>query len=124
MQSNEDLRSIFHDSNKESLLLETGFRKPLTLLTMDDKPNIKKVMQDHHTLIKVKPELDQFAEGLKTAGVLDKMRRYSTLMAPMFVTEGKVEINKGFTRTSSNHVCMAFMVLFMVTYPTLSYSII
>ena len=47
-----DVRGVFADDDHQSLLLETGFRKPLTSLTCDDKPTIKTALRDYHTLVK------------------------------------------------------------------------
>ena len=98
-ESDDKLRFLFDDKNEcgadnESLLLETGFRKPLCLLVTDDKPNMKKAISDNHSLVKIKPELDQFLDGLKTLGVLEKIR-YPSLMSPLFTDQGKKELSKG-----------------------------
>ena len=63
--------------------METGYRKPLALLTCDDKPGIKKAIHDYHTLVKIKPELDQFSDGLKMLNVLQTMKMYPSLMSPL-----------------------------------------
>ena len=66
----ESLQSLFEDSSFESMILETGFRKPLHLLTMEDKPGIQETLRAH-VILKVKPEMDQFSERLRTCGILD-----------------------------------------------------
>ena len=94
-QSDDQLRSIFScGSEQESLLLETGFRKALPLLVCEDKQSIKSALRDHHSLVKIKPELDQFTDGLATLGLLKHIRKYPKLMEPLFVYEKKV-LNKG-----------------------------
>ena len=60
-ESDDQLRSLFTDPENESLILETGFRKPLPLA-------IKAALRDHHTLVKIKPEMDQFIDRLATVG--------------------------------------------------------
>ena len=51
---------------------------------MEDKPTIQKVLRAH-VLLRVKGELDQFAEGLKTCGILDAVVKYPSLMGPCFL---------------------------------------
>ena len=77
------------------LLLETGYRKPLSTISCEDKPCIKKAVCDYHTLVKIKPELDQFSEGLETLNVLSTMKKYPSLMSSLFVDQGRDNLNKG-----------------------------
>ena len=37
------------------------------------------------------PEMDQFAEGLESLGVLSSMKKYPDLMRPLFVAEHQQE---------------------------------
>ena len=90
-----DVRGVFADDDNQLLLLETGFRKPLTSLTCDDKPAIKTAIRDYHTLVKTKPEMDQFADELAKLHVLEYMKKYPSLIAPLFVDKGDVYLNKG-----------------------------
>ncbi len=53
---------MFKNPDHESALLETGYRKPLFTLVMADTLKAQ-------VLLKVKPELDQFCEGLSTCNV-------------------------------------------------------
>ena len=78
------MRAVFEDSNFELCILETGYRKPLTRLTLSDKPALMTTLK-LHLLFRVKPELDQFRDGLKACGVLGLVQRYQQLMAPFFV---------------------------------------
>ena len=61
-----------------------------------DKGAIKSSIIDYHSLIKIKPELDQFVDGLKTLGIHEAIKQYPNLMMPYFTKEesGK-KINKG-----------------------------
>ena len=91
------MRNIFDDENQgdgDTLLLETGFRKALCQLTIADKSIVKATLRDYHSLIKIKPELDQFSEGLKTLGVFDLIQKYLLLMAPLFIYQ-QSSLNKG-----------------------------
>lgn len=84
MKSNEELQSLFCRSEPESVLLETGYNKPLSLLTMEDLDNILSYIIDYHCLIKVKASMDQFIDGLISGGIMDNIRSHSQLLKPMF----------------------------------------
>ena len=51
-ESDAELRDIFDDDkgggDSGLLLLETGYRKSLSLLSCEDKPCIKKALRDYH----------------------------------------------------------------------------
>lgn len=84
MQSDNELQSLFlNDMEYESLVLETGFRIPLCRITCADKASVKNALRDYHSLVKIKSELDQFADGLKIMGVLQAMRKYPSWLAPL-----------------------------------------
>lgn len=89
----ESLRGVFGNATFESLILETGYRKPLSQLTMDDKPAIRQTLRAH-VILKVKAELDQFCEGLQTCGVLSAVMEHPSLMAPCFLW-ADVEVTPG-----------------------------
>lgn len=98
-ESDMKLRDVFDDDEGNGdnglLLLETGYRKPLSSLGCEDKPCIKKAIRDYHTLVKIKPELDQFSDGLETLNVLPMMKKYPSLMSSLFVDKGRDYLNKG-----------------------------
>ena len=60
---------------------------------MEDKPTIQETLRAH-VIFKVKPEIDQFSEGLGTCGVLDAVKKYPSLMAPWFLWRD-VELTPG-----------------------------
>ena len=87
-QSDQEIRYLFDDENvlkgdNDNLVDETGFRKPLSQLTLQDRPNLQWVLRDHHTVLKIKPEIDQYCDGLETLGVLECVRKYPCLMRPL-----------------------------------------
>lgn len=84
VQSDEELQGIFESPELESVLLETGYNKPLSLLTMEDLDNILLCITDYHCLIKVKASMDQFIDGLISGSVMDSIRNHSLLLKPMF----------------------------------------
>ena len=99
MKSDDELRNLFDESNEnkgdnDALVCDTGFRKPLCLLTLDDRESVKRAIQDHHTLLKIKPELDQLCEGLKALGVLDSMKKFPQIMKTLFCRQEE-KLSKG-----------------------------
>ena len=95
-EGDDQLRSLFNDTDNESILLETGFRLALCRLTCADKEVIKSAIRDYHSLIKIKTELDQFSDGLKMLGVLQAVKEHPDLMAPLFTKhETAKRVNKG-----------------------------
>ena len=81
---NEDLTST---------ILESGYVKPLTFLSLEDVCILKQTLRDY-TLVRVKAEIDQFIEGLSALGVLETVRKYPALMSPLF-TNLKKPLTKG-----------------------------
>ena len=45
--------------------------------------------------MKIKPELDQFSDGLEILNVLPMMKKYPSLMSSLFVDKGRNYLNKG-----------------------------
>lgn len=58
------------------LLLATGFQKPVSKLTMSDQGRVRFALVDYDCMLKVKSEMDAFAEGLQVLGVLRMNRMY------------------------------------------------
>ena len=87
------MQGLFDDPDHELTLLETGYRKPLSSLGLSDKTAVANTLKTH-VLARVKPELDQFAEGLSVCGVLEAVRNHPDLMAPFF-THVPVELRAG-----------------------------
>lgn len=74
---------------------ETGYRKEIKL---SNREEIVHVMATYHTLVKVKAQIDQFTDGLRSVSVYEHITKYPDLMQPLFVyqtnklTAGKYEI--------------------------------
>ena len=64
-------------------------------LTVDDKPAILNTLKNHHGIVEVKAEVDQFCEGLVTLGVLDCIKRFPDVMQPLFMDINPIQITKG-----------------------------
>jgi len=84
IESTESLQGLLENSSFEAAILDTGFRKPLSSLTVEDVPVLQGTLKAQ-VILKVKPELDQFCEGLETCGVLHAVTKYPSLMAPYFL---------------------------------------
>ena len=69
------MKELFEPKDHAAILLETGCHKPILKLAVADKAALMNALQNHHGLIYIKPEIDQFCEGLETLGVLESIRK-------------------------------------------------
>ena len=67
------------------LVSQSGYRKPLPSHTLADKETIVSVVLDYHLMMKVKSCMDQFMDGLKSLGFLDRIQSCPSLWEPLFV---------------------------------------
>ena len=80
-----------------SILADTGFKRPLTCLTLADVAEIESTLKVY-LLLRVKPELDQLIDGLDTCGVLEGVHHHPEVMAPFFMhcaaplTKGQLQV--------------------------------
>lgn len=65
------------------LLLATGFQKPVSKLTMSDQGRVRFSLVDYDCMLKVKSEMDTFAEGLQVLGVLRMNRMYPDFLVTL-----------------------------------------
>ena len=79
------LRSVFENDDASSIVFETGYRKSLTLLTLKDRDELIASVKIYHCLIKIKAEIDQFLDGLKSLDVYWYIKTYPELMMQLFV---------------------------------------
>ena len=77
---------MFDELENETLLIETGYHKPLALLSIEDRDDIISAVTDYYCQIKAKAATDQFMEGLD-AGVLQCIKKYPDKMKPLFCPE-------------------------------------
>lgn len=68
------------------LLLETGYRKPISSTSVSDKQEIIASLIDYHCMTKVKAAMDQYIEGLDVLGVLVAIRNNPVWFEPLFVS--------------------------------------
>ena len=67
------------------LVLEAGYTKPLSLLSISDRVLLMRTLMLYYALLQSRSVLDQLAEGLFALGVLEAMKLYPNLMEPLFV---------------------------------------
>ena len=89
------LRTLFENDQWLTVLLETGYRKALSSLTVEDLIGIKRTLRNFYMLLRVKAEIDQFLEGLSCLGVLDQVRSHPMLMQPLLIPSEKCKLSKG-----------------------------
>ena len=82
-KKDHEICSIFAIEENASLLLETGYEKPLHTLTLQDIGDIRAAMTDYHCMIKVKAAMDQFLEGLEMGGVAGYLKTNPDLFRPL-----------------------------------------
>ena len=78
----------------EAILNETGYRKPLALLKLDDRTSIIAVLLDYYLMIKVKAEMDQFKDGLEMLGFLKAFQANPKLWEP-YLMNVKTPLSSG-----------------------------
>ena len=83
------MKMLFAIDEVSALLLETGYRKPVSSLSLQDIPTLRAAIVDYHCLLKAKAAMDQFADSLQVLKVLDLIRKYPELAKPFFVSQGK-----------------------------------
>ena len=71
--------------DNNDVIYDSGFSTPVTCVCMEDAPAIVKAVSLHTTVLPVKTELDQMAEGLELFGIIRLIREHPSLMQPLFV---------------------------------------
>lgn len=67
------------------LLLVSGFRRPVSSLTLKDCQSLKQALLNYHLIAKVKAELDQFKEGLHLFEFYDLLLSDPEMWKPFFL---------------------------------------
>ena len=91
VQSQDSLNQLFSKDEYQAAVWDTGYRKPLLVA---DKAAIARSLQNN-VFLRTIPELDQFIEGVKACGVLEKVLEYPGLMAPYFTVDAALAVTKG-----------------------------
>ena len=83
-ETDEQLKLVFDQEPEQSLVYDTGYNKAMCLITLNDNKCLKTALRDHYSVIKIKAEVDQFIEGLRTLDVLDCIKKCPALMRQLF----------------------------------------
>ena len=90
MMSNTDKELQTVVDTNFSTLLDRGVTKPSTSISLDDKMEIVQAVALHYVILWSKAELDQFAEGLASCGIL-----MAIMLHKEFFHEGRPQLTPG-----------------------------
>ena len=76
-------------------LAECGVTKPSTALTLEDKISVVQSITLHHTILKSKAEIDQFAAGLSCLETRSHVIKYPQLLKEFFTVTGRQLLSAG-----------------------------
>ena len=108
---------VFAVDEISALLMETGYRKPVTFLTLRDKPGLRAALMDYHCMLKAKAAMDQFAEGLQTLKAQDLIQKFPLLTKQFFISNGK----KITAREYVFHMLQGFTIEIYIVSNSISY---
>jgi len=84
-----EFQAIFsEDEAMLTQLLGVGYHKAVCNLSLSDRSEIISTITDFNLFIKVKAAMDDFREGLDSAGLLIFMKEYPEFLQPLFVDKG------------------------------------
>lgn len=78
-------------------LAECGVTKPPTAVTLEE---VVQSITLHHTILKSKAEIDQFAAGLSCLGTRSNIMKYPHLLKQFFTVTGRQVLTAGTVRYS------------------------
>ena len=76
-----DLQTIFAIDEVQTLIYETGFRKPLS----EDKREVISILIDYNCMVNVKAAIDQYCVGLQCLTVLQRIQANPSRWKEFFV---------------------------------------
>lgn len=88
-KTDSELQQAFHSEEMMAQLLETGYCKPISQITLMQRRGLAATLTSYHLYMKVKACMDQFSEGLELAGLGKYIKLYPDVLRPLFVDEGK-----------------------------------
>ena len=77
------------------LLLECGFNKPVSKVTVSDKVTIIQTVTLHKVILVSLAELSQFRDGFSALGVLDAVKEHSHFLYSFYCSDYDDELNSG-----------------------------
>ena len=83
------------------VIIEAGYAKPVTALTMAGKQELINTLMYHYKIIlyRNKAVMDQLKAGLTILGVLDAMAKWPKIMEPFFVGAKQRPLTAGIVMT-------------------------
>ena len=93
-ETDDDVQVVLAVDEAMELLVSTGFRKPVSQLGMTDVEDVIMVLLEYHLFVKVKAEIDQFVDGLKTLGFLGCLMKNPSMWESFFLPP-KVTLTPG-----------------------------
>uniref|UniRef100_A0A1X7VBI9 HECT domain-containing protein n=1 Tax=Amphimedon queenslandica TaxID=400682 RepID=A0A1X7VBI9_AMPQE len=78
-EDDTSVREVFNETEHLDILCKTGYRKPINCLTIGDGSEIVEIIKSHCIKVSI-PEINQFAEGLVSLGVLNLIKEYPNIM--------------------------------------------
>lgn len=66
------------------LLLECGYTKPVSLLSLEDKSELIHAVTLHKVVLCSLVELDQFRTGMAALGVAESLKQYHQVYTPFY----------------------------------------
>ena len=82
---NNEVQVIFAINEAEAMLVDSGYRKPMTKLIVTDAKDLKLALINQQCMLKVKAYTDQFIEGHEVLGIMNVIRKYPDIMKEFFV---------------------------------------
>ena len=86
-ENDDELQVVLAMDETLDFLIAAGFRKPVSRLSLSDCPDLISVLLDYHLMAKVKTEMDQFIDGLRTFNFLDMLRADPNVWRPFFIRD-------------------------------------
>ena len=109
-QSDEELQTIFLNPESLEFLSATGFRQSIIAIGLKDRSSLITCLTDHHCLLKVKAEMDQFLLGLASLGISERIKNDPETLKCLFVANDSHIITAGKVFLSDSKVNINFYV--------------
>ena len=91
----DHLQQFLQNGNTCDLLIDAGWSKPLTQLTIIEMPNVIETIGLNQVIMKIKAEIDDFIKGLDDSGVLSHIQKNPDLFRPLFVESESQQLTTG-----------------------------
>ena len=96
--------------NEADIIIDAGYSKPVTALTMSGKDDLIKNLKLHYyTLLRSLAEVNQLKNGLAVHDIADAMVKHADIMSPLFLAASTKTLTAGkllvyVQRTSELHI--------------------